>query len=358
MSPLEKYQELLRTGQFKIDDQQSLVIKKFQDCYKALTLSKKSFFNKFKSPIVIKGFYLWGSVGIGKTALLDIFFESITCTKLRLHFFKFMSDIHQQLQIKQGQKNPLRLIAKEIASQYKVICFDEFFVSDISDAMILGELFKFLFSEGVLLVATSNTAPDDLYKNGLQRERFLPAIEAIKKYTEIIYLKTQKDYRLRHEKPTKTYLYPINTENKEKMNQFFNYYAHESHGNNEPINLNTHQLNVIKKSRGVLFCTFKELCKQDRSNKDYLDLAHQFHTILIEGLKQIPTHDRKTILRFIHLIDIFYDEHVRLIVLSEIELDDIYPKGPHHIEFQRTRSRLIEMQSAHYVDRDDAMITS
>lgn len=355
MSPLEKYCQLLNTGEFKPDDQQALVIKKFTACYHALNISKKSFFSRFKAPS-IKGFYLCGSVGIGKTALLDIFFDCMTCTKLRLHFFKFMRDIHQQLQSKQGKKNPLLLIAKEIASEYRVICFDEFFVSDIADAMILGELFKYLFNEGIILIATSNTAPDDLYKNGLQRERFLPAIDALKKHTEVIHLTTQKDYRLRHEKPTETYLYPMNKENKEKMNQFFHYYAYGSHSNNESIELNAHPLKVIKKSRGVIYCTFKELCEVDRSSKDYLDLAQQFHTVLMEGLKQILTHDRKAILRFIHLIDIFYDQHVRFILLSEVGLMDIYPEGPYCTEFQRTQSRLIEMQSAHYVNHDNSII--
>ena len=357
MSPLEKYQELLAAGQLNEDIQQALVIEKFNACYDTLCTTKKSWLTKLKSPSPIKGFYLWGSVGIGKTALLDIFFDCIPCTKLRLHFFKFMRDIHQQLQIKQGKKNPLALIAKEIALQHKVICFDEFFVSDIADAMVLGELFQQLFQAGITLIATSNTAPDDLYKNGLQRERFLPAIEAIKKYTEVIHLTSQKDYRLRHEKPTHTYLYPINQDNKNKMRQFFDYYAHGAHSNSEPIELNTHCLNVIKKSRGVLFCSFRELCEADRSNKDYLDLANNFHTVLLEGLTQIPTHDRKTILRFIHLIDIFYDQHVRLIILADTELNDIYPQGPHHVEFGRTHSRLIEMQSPHYVDRDDTVVT-
>jgi cell division protein ZapE len=140
------------------------------------------------------------------------------------------------------------------------------------------------------------------------------------------------------------------------MNQFFYYYSHQSHSNNEPINLNTHTLKIIKKSHGVLFCTFKELCEADRSHKDYLDLANQFHTVLIDDLRQISAHDHKTILRFIHLIDIFYDQHVRLILLAEIALNDIYPQGPHHTEFQRTQSRLIEMQSAHYVDQADSII--
>lgn len=355
MSPLEQYHQLLNVGEFKSDDQQALVIEKFTACYHTLNTSKKTFFKRFRSSS-IKGFYLWGSVGIGKTALMNIFFDSMTCTKLRLHFFKFMRDIHQQLQSKQGQKNPLLLIAKEIASEYRVICFDEFFVSDIADAMILGELFKNLFNEGIILIATSNTAPDDLYKNGLQRERFLPAIDALKKHTEVIHLTTQKDYRLRHEKPTETYLYPVNQENKDKMNQFFYYYAYGAHSNHEPVELNAHSLKVVKKSRGVIFCTFKELCEVNRSSKDYIDLANQFHTVLIEGLKQIPTHDRKTILRFIHLIDIFYDQHVRLILLSETGLMDIYPDGPYCAEFQRTQSRLIEMQSAHYVDHDNSIV--
>ena len=357
MSPLEKYQELLAAGQLKEDAQQALVIEKFTACYDALCNTKKSWLTKLKSPAPIKGFYLWGSVGIGKTALLDIFFNCLPCTKLRLHFFKFMRDIHQQLKIKQGQKNPLAIIAKEIASHYNVICFDEFFVSDIADAMVLGELFQHLLQAGITLIATSNTAPDDLYKNGLQRERFMPAIDAIKKYTEVIHLTSQKDYRLRHEKPTQTYLYPIDQDNKTKMQQFFDYYAHGSHSNSEPIELNTHRLNVIKKSRGVLFCNFKELCEADRSPKDYLDLASHFHTVLLEGLTQIPTHDRKTILRFIHLIDIFYDQHVRLIILADIELNEIYPQGPHHVEYARTQSRLIEMQSPYYVDRDDTVVT-
>ena len=340
-SPLSIYEQQLINGEIKADEQQRLVITQLDKIHKELSVPpKKSLLKPFVSKKTMRGLYLWGSVGIGKTYLMDLFYQCGNYPKLRMHFFTFMRDIHQKLQHYQGQKDPLKKIAYDIAEHAQVICFDEFFVSNIADAMILGELFKHLFTAGIILIATSNTEPDNLYKDGLQRERFLPAIEALK----------------RHTCPADVYFFPLNETTKNHMQASFDFYNNYGDFDHTPLKVNNHQLPVIRKHQGILWCNFQDLCQHNRSQNDYIYLAKHFHTLLIDNVKPIAACDRRTILRFIHLIDIFYDEHVRVVIAAATCAAELYSQGPHEFEFQRTLSRLIEMQSKVYFDRDDSIL--
>ncbi len=348
MTPLEKYQQLLANQDIKPDTQQANVIEQLNDIYFALT--NQSFLDKLIRRPTTKGLYIWGSVGIGKTFLMDLFFECANFPKQRMHFFNFLQHIHQQLKYLQGQSNPLLIIAKEIANKTKVLCFDEMFVKDIADAMLLGELFKYLFKHGVVIITTSNVDPDDLYKEGIQREHFLPAIAAIKTHMHILHLTHENDYRQHCHKPVHSYFYPLDKNATSAMHNAFQFYSHGTLYDTTEIVINAHILKVVRKYQGVIWCHFKDLCMEDRSHNDYLQLASQFHTIFVEGVTPITAKDRKTILRFIHMIDIFYDKHVRVIISAETTADKLYTKGPYTFEYQRTLSRLTEMQSSAYID--------
>lgn len=350
-TPLSCYEQQLRDGQIQADDQQLHAIEKLDKIFTALNQPvKKRLFKRKSKKQSVTGLYLWGSVGIGKTYLMDLFYDCATFPKMRMHFFTFMHNIHKQLHEHQGQKNPLTLIANRIAEQTNVICFDEFFVTNIADAMILGELFKSLFAAGITLIATSNTEPDNLYKDGLQRERFLPAINALKQHTDVIHLTTKHDYRRQQKKPAEVYFFPLNDTTETQMQEAFDYYNQGKDYDREPLDVNSRTLAVIRKHDTILWCDFRDLCQQDRSQDDYIILAKHYRTILIDGIEPIASHDRRTILRFVHMIDIFYDEQVRVIISAETPAQALYPGGPHTFEFQRTLSRLIDMQSKDYFE--------
>lgn len=298
------------------------------------------------------GVYLWGGVGIGKTYLMDIFFDSLTFPdKKRLHFHRFMHEVHEQLKQHQGQVDPLVLIAKNFAKDCRVLCFDEFFVNDITDAMLLAGLFKALFECGVSLVGTSNVAPDDLYRNGLQRARFLPAIELLKQHTEVLHLETSTDYRLKTLSKAGVYFTPLNADSDAKMQACFQDLTH--HINELDTHLLIHDREVPVRGLGsdVIWFDFDVLCSVPRSQDDYLDIASQYQTLLLSGLDQIAegADDKATYL--IHLIDVMYDYQVKIIIASEVPIEAIYPKGRLRFAFERTQSRLQEMQSTEYLHR-------
>ncbi len=354
-TPLNQYEHDMAAGLIQSDAQQRRAIEKLNVIFEGLESPQKGFFKR-RQPI--KGLYLWGSVGIGKTYLMDLFYNCVSAPKMRQHFFNFMLNIHQQLREKQGQKNPLQHIAQDLAARARLICFDEFFVNDIADAMLLGELFKALFERNIILVTTSNRAPDDLYKDGLQRERFLPAIAAIKAHTDVMHLTTQHDYRSTQtpsdhhilEEPLSLYFFPLDDCTERTMQRTFDLYNQGAHDDQIPLILNLHTLPVLRKSEHIVWCRFHDLCEDTRSHNDYIALAKQFHTVLIDGVTPITNHDRKTILRFVHLIDILYDAQVRVVISASVCAADLY-RGAAQFEFERTLSRLIEMQSPQYFNK-------
>ena len=304
-------------------------------------------FHKIKP---IKGLYLSGKVGIGKTYLMDIFYGSLPFKKKRRqHFHGFMREVHLALKGLQGHKNPLIWIAKDIAKETHVLCFDEFFVSDIGDAMLLGGLLDALFKLDVTLVATSNCKPEALYPNGLQRQRFLPAIELLKNYCNVFEMGSKQDYRLRHLEQKGVYFYPLNPSAEKKLTALFEALAPGRVWEGEDIVIEGRPIKTKRKAMNVVWFDFDNICNIPRSPMDYIEIAQGFSTVIISGVPQIHGTDRNTITYFIYLVDIFYDHHVNLILSAEVPIDNIYPAGEKYFEFQRTQSRLIEMQSLHYL---------
>lgn len=355
MTPLQQYQNAIQSGEFVYDAQQEQIAKTLQHLYERVTVQKKSsVFHKakhlFKEKKTPKGLYIWGSVGAGKTWLMDMFYNCLPDQKkLRLHFHHFMRQVHHYLKQLQGQQDPLKIIAKRFAQQTNIICFDEFFVSDITDAMILGNLLEALFNEGVILVTTSNIPPDELYRNGLQRARFLPAIALLKKHTEIISLQSQTDYRLRELTQAGVYFSPLNDQNKQKMQQLFEHLTYGIADKNHQLNINEREITTLACTHNIAWFEFNVLCHTPRSQMDYLEIAQTFHTVFVSNIPKIAPHDVNSARYLINLIDIFYDCKVKLILSAEVPITEIYTQGELQFAFQRTCSRLLEMQSEEYL---------
>lgn len=357
MTPLQYYQQALDSGQIQPDAQQYPVVEKLNTIFLELGARQKdkkanlaSIIFRKKTPV--KGLYVWGSVGIGKTFLMDCFYQCLTVPKLRLHFHEFMRRIHQELKIVQGTKNPLEIIAKKISQIATVICFDEFFVSNIADAMILAELFLHLFKNGVTLVTSSNIPPDLLYLDGLQRERFLPTITLIKQNTTVIHLHSKMDYRQQHIRQTGVFYTPLDQQATQNLEDTFTHFSHGAAVEYEPINICDRSINIVKRAGPVVWFDFETICGRPRSQLDYLEIAKQYHTIIIQNLRRIESNENDLILSFIYLVDILYDAHCRLILSSAVPMTEIYIANKTQQLFQRTLSRLIEMQSETYVYPD------
>lgn len=360
MTPLEIYQRNLTQG-FRNDPNQAQAILHLQRLYEELidksqpaSSSLKKWAEKLFSQEkkIIHGVYLWGSVGVGKTWLMDIFFESLPIQrKLRMHFHRFMQFVHQELTQLQGQKNPLKIVAKHFAAKADIICFDEFLVNDIVDAMLLANLLAALFDENITLVTTANVEPDLLYRNGLQRSRFLPAITLIKNNLETIHLPTLIDYRVQTHEKIGSYFFPINDENQKQFQAGFEKLTHGREMTRENLYIERRLIQTEKLFDGIVWFDFQKLCSVPRSQLDYLEIAERFHTVFLSGIPKIRSDESNTARYLINLIDIFYDKHVRLIILSAVPLDEIYMEGKLIFEFRRTRSRLNEMQSEEYWGR-------
>lgn len=357
MTPKEYYQQELDAGRIRPDEQQRPIIERLETLFQQLVTREKKgtkarlvrWLEKAKKASLTRGLYLWGSVGIGKTFLMDCFYHCLPIPKMRLHFHQFMLQTHNALNAIQGKKNPLQIIAKDIAKTTSVICFDEFFVSNIADAMILGELFFHLFKNGVTLVTSSNIPPDLLYFDGLQRERFLPAIELIKKNTDVIHLHSKMDYRQQHIRQSGVYYTPLNSTAEHNMENAFTHFSQGAEAVYEPLTIYQRDIAVIKRAGSVVWFNFEIICGRPRSQNDYLSLTKNYHTVMIQNVRPIQSNENDLILSFIYLVDILYDAHCRLIMSSSVPLDQIYIAGKSLQAFQRTLSRLIEMQSQDYV---------
>ena len=359
ITPETRYQQGLNNDGFAPDPAQAEAVRHLQALYENLSSHRASYnlplfkwFTTNNKPL--QGLYLWGGVGRGKTWLMDLFYDCLPFdTKIRMHFHHFMKHIHEELNSLSGQKDPLKHIAKRLASKAKVICFDEFFVSDITDAMILGGLLEQLFKNGVTLVATSNVVPDELYKDGLQRARFLPAIELLNKHTAVINVDGGTDYRLRILQQAKTYYCPLDESAHKQLLQTFHQLSPDpAHiQENASITIEGRTIDYISRSDGVGYFSFGALCDGPRSQNDYIELACLFHTILLEGLPQLRETEDDQARRFISLVDEFYDRNVSLIISAAVPIPDIYTGSRLAFEFQRTASRLHEMQSEDYLAR-------
>lgn len=356
------YQELLDAKKIVADPNQCKVVNALQTLHDELELNNPedsniidrvaALLSRNNNSANVKGLYIWGGVGRGKTFLMDLFFSNLhTKKKLRLHFHKFMDQAHKLLKNYRDKPDPLKLVAKEFSEKAKVFCFDEFIVNDIGDAMILAGLLEGLIDNNVVLITTSNVRPDLLYKDGLQRKRFLPTIDLIQKHTHVIELDGEIDHRFEFLQTSDVYDCPITDASREWLKHSFLNLANErSDLSWEKIKINDREIQTIRHTETVAWFDFKELCDSPRSASDYIGLAKQFHTVLISHVPIFNSKDDQA-RRFINLIDEFYDRNVKLLVSAEAKPENLYQGKRLHQEFKRTASRLIEMQSHKYLEK-------
>ena len=368
MSPLALYEQALEKGEYQPDDVQRAAITQLDRVWQALSTPQPAqvqnsgggLFGKLNkllggkskpaSQTPVQGLYMWGGVGRGKTWLMDMFFQSVPGErKQRLHFHRFMLRVHEELTQLQGHSDPLQIVADRFKSETDLLCFDEFFVSDITDAMLLGTLMEALFSRGITLVATSNIPPDDLYRNGLQRARFLPAIDMIKKHCEIMNVDAGIDYRLRTLTSAHLWMTPLNETNNKEMERMFVALAGKPREAHEPLHINHRELPTLGLAEGVLAMDFHTLCGEGRSQHDYIELSRRFHSVLLYDVPVLLYKTEDQARRFLALVDEFYERHVKLVISAEASLFEIYQGERLKFEYQRCISRLQEMQSEEYL---------
>ena len=377
LTPKERYQSDLSAGVILPDEAQAQAVDALQDVFERLNLrlsEKKSFLTKLLgkgAPAPITGLYMWGGVGRGKTYLMDSFYEALDFTrKSRMHFNRFMQRVHADLTELSGEKNPLDIVADRIASETVVLCFDEFYVSDIGDAMLLGGLMQKLFDRGICLVATSNIAPEGLYENGLQRARFIPAIKAVEANTRVLNVDSGIDYRLRVLSQSELYFEKGQGDFEKGEGDFKEGYKALSDDRSSPLNklfsdlsggrrpeaevlvINRRNLQALGVSEGVLLAEFAELCLAPRSAADYTQLAKEYHSVLIDNVPELTSEIEDGARRFITLIDEFYDRNIKVAIVADRPMASLYSGKKLSFEFQRTLSRLIEMQSVEYLGRE------
>ena len=361
LTPMERYAQELERSDFIADEAQRQAVILLQDLYERLLKREASngrkgarlrkLFGANSSPEL--GLYFWGGVGRGKTYLVDTFFDSLPVDrKMRVHFHRFMQRVHDDLTALSGEKNPLELVADGIANEAIVICFDEFFVSDIADAMILSGLMQALFSRGVTLVATSNIDPQYLYRDGLQRARFLPAIDLIQRFTRVVNVDSGVDYRLRTLEQAELFHYPLDEAADAALAESFSALANGLEGRRKLIQINRRDVEVLWMVEGMGWFTFDELCCQPRSASDFVELARIFQTVLIEAVPVMDSSSEDAARRFINLVDEFYDRNVKLLITAADEPAALYTGRRLSFEYQRTLSRLLEMQSREYLGRE------
>lgn len=365
ISPLLCYQQTLSKGDYQPDDVQRDAITRLDTIWQQFTLQKpekvsgglrarfgqllgKSRTSAVQEPV--QGLYMWGGVGRGKTWLMDMFFQSLPGErKLRLHFHRFMLRVHEELTQLQGHSDPLEKVADSFKAETDILCFDEFFVSDITDAMLLGTLMKALFARGISLVATSNIPPDELYRNGLQRARFLPAIEAIKQYCDVMNVDAGIDYRLRTLTQAHIWLSPLSQKTTHQIEKLYTALTGTPLESGPVIEINHRPLATLGIANQTLAVDYSTLCADARSQHDYIALSRQFHTVMLLNVPVMNTSNENEARRFIALVDEFYERHVKLLVSAETEFLFIYQGERLRFEFQRCLSRLQEMQSEEYL---------
>lgn len=302
---------------------------------------------------VPRGLYLWGRVGRGKTFLTELLVDSLPiAAKRRVHFHRFMQEVHHDLKALAGRADPLAEVARRTAAQARVLCLDEFLVSDIGDAMILGNLLKALFAEGVVLVTTSNTPPSELYRDGLQRDRFLPAIASIQAHCETVELASPHDWRLRALKQAPVYHTPPGPQAERRMLATFRRVAHGIEQTDFTLTLNERPVPVLRAAAGVIWFEFAALCEGPRGVADYIELARSHHTLLVSNVPQFTPQTEDAALRFVELVDEVYDRGVKLVLSAATPIIDLYDGNRLRAAFARTESRLIEMQSEDYLARE------
>lgn len=366
LSPLSRYQQALEAGEYQADEVQRRAVTQLDRIYQALLqkLAASAPAGGLRGKLSrllgkggdtapqrpVQGLYMWGGVGRGKTWLMDMFFHSLPGDrKMRLHFHRFMLRVHEELTELQGRENPLEIVADGFKAETDVLCFDEFFVSDITDAMLLATLLQALFARGITLVATSNIPPDDLYRNGLQRARFLPAIDLINEYCDVMNVDAGIDYRLRTLTQAHLYLTPLSDQTRETLDRMFVKLAGKAGDDAPVLQINHRPLQAIRSVDGVLAVDFHTLCEEARSQLDYIALSRLYHSVILYNVRVMGPLKENTARRFLALVDEFYERHIKLVIGAEASMFEIYQGVQLKFEFQRCLSRLQEMQSEEYL---------
>ncbi|MDO9421227.1 MAG: cell division protein ZapE [Herminiimonas sp.] len=356
MNVQEFYDQALLQREFSADEAQRNAVVRLQQAYDEWVEYKAQRANAFlrflKPPEIPRGVYMWGGVGRGKSFLMDSFYSVVPVVrKTRVHFHEFMRSVHRELDELKMIANPLDEVARRLAKKYRLICFDEFHVTDIADAMILYNLFKALFQNGVSFIITSNFEPDTLYPDGLHRDRMLPTIALLKEKLDIMNVDGGNDYRKRALTQVNAYHTPLGAQSDEALRTAFARIA-ETSDENPLINVEGRQLKALRRAGGVIWFDFATLCGGPRSQNDYLEIASRFHTVVLSDMPAMSVGMGSEARRFIWLIDVLYDHKVKLLISAAVEMDKLYTDGALLMEFQRTVSRLIEMQSIEYMEAE------
>lgn len=355
-TPWEKYRTALIERELASDAAQAAAARELTRVYAALGRKPRpGWWARLRGvgPEPVRGLYMWGGVGRGKTWLMDLFYESLPFdAKGRWHFHRFMYEVHGRLRTLKHRRDPLRTVARDLARQTRIICFDEFFVSDIADAMLLGGLLEQLFAAGVSLVATSNAPPDELYKDGLQRARFLPAIGLLKRHTQVLNVDGGVDYRLRALERAEIYHAPLDAAADENLGRYFREIAGDPGAADITLAIENRTIPARRCTDGVAWFDFGALCDGPRSQADYIEIARLYHSVLVSNVPQLTPELENQARRFIALVDEFYDRNVKLILSAAVPLEQLYTGSRLRFEFERTRSRLEEMQSHDYLAQE------
>lgn len=354
MSPLTWYQLMRERPGFIYDAAQEAAISVLDELWRQLVdfKAKRNHFlgRSLLSPDVPKGLYFWGGVGRGKSFLMDVFYDCVPYQrKRRMHFHNFMAEVHHEMKLLAGEKDPLMALSNNIAKSTRLLCFDEFHVSDIADAMILGRLLQGMFDQGVVMIITSNYSPEGLYPNGLQRQKFLPVIALLKRELRVLHVEGGKDYRLREMTQESLFMVPDDEASELCMKDLFEHLSPVAQLNEQEIEIQGRKIALNKLSYGVVWFNFCEICGGTRDQTDYLEIANQFHTVLISHLPKLTSDHSAAVQRFIWLIDVFYDNRVKLVLSSACELGELEKLSAMNIEISRTLSRLREMQTKSYL---------
>ena len=369
--PLEWYWHFSQRGDFQTDSDQLRVLERLQQLFDELEEYRQYRQGKLNRLVTNlgagrkppRGVYIWGGVGRGKSLMMDAFYKvSRHRRKRRVHFHEFMRDVHARLRALSGEQDPLDIVAADIAKQVRLLCFDEFHVSDIADAMILARLLELLLEKGVVFVMTSNYRPDDLYPHGLQRARFLPAIEILKRDLDVVELAGGVDHRRRLLDGLSVYYSPLDANADAHLARFFEAMTKATYSENGSLEIGGRQIAYRRRAKGVVWFDFAELFEKPRSQVDFLEIASAYHTVLISDVRRMAATQTDVIRRFTWLVDVFYDQRVKLVLSAEAPPEELVAPvteqtGPQKMvrtEFARTASRLREMQSKDYFSRKHA----
>jgi cell division protein ZapE len=351
---VDTYRAALERRGYRSDPAQMAAVERLQRMYDEFVAFKARRSNRLKKlinrPEVPRGVWLYGGVGRGKSFLMDCFYGSVPVVrKTRVHFHEFMRGVHRELDTLKGRPDPLDEVARRVARRNRLICFDEFHVSDIADAMILERLMRALFAEGVTFVMTSNYHPSQLYPDGLHRDRVLPAIDVILANVDVLSVDAGTDYRRRSMEQVAAYLTPLGASTDHAMRDAFARVA-EADDEDPGLQIEGREVRALRRAGGAVWFDFRTLCGGPRSQNDYLDIASRFHTVLLSGVPRMSAAMASEARRFVWLIDVFYDQRVKLLMSAECPPEELYTAGAMASEFHRTVSRIVEMQSREYLD--------